>query len=143
MIFGISRQQIQRVTILGACLGFLLLAVFFAVGVSHGTIRSAGDITTAVAYAVAIGSVLPVVVGASGFIKLRVENDDVFQMVGRWSVSKRPLQELSCVSFAGSLFPVSLRFRDGTRFRLLALHLRDRQRLAAYLQTRVPRLEFE
>ena len=143
MVFGISRQQIQRVTIVGACLGLLLLAIAIPVGVFHGTIRSAGDITTALAYAVAVGAVLPVLVAASGFIKLRIENDDVFQMVGPWSVSRQPLQELLCVSFAGRLFPVCLRFRDGTRLRLLALHLRDRQHLAAYLETRVPHLEFE
>jgi hypothetical protein len=143
MVFGIRLQQVQRVTIVGACLGLLFLAIAIPVGVSHGTIRSASDITTALAYAVAVGAVLPVVVGASAFIKLRVDNDDVFQMVGPWSVSKRPLQELSCVSFGGRVFPVCLRFRDGTRFRLVALYLRDRQSLAAYLETRVPHLEFE
>jgi hypothetical protein len=41
------------------------------------------------------------------------------------------------------LFPVTLRFRDGVRFRLLALQIRDRQRLAEWLRTAVPSAAIE
>src|SRR5437762_13378883 len=143
LVFGISKSQIGRVTVFGVCLSSLLLVVGIPVGITHGTIHSLTDVLPDIGWIVAIGAVVPICVGVAGLLRFRIEDDEIYQMLGPWPIAKRRLQELKSVSFKAGLFPVILQFSDSTRFRLLALHLHDRGRLAKYLQARVPGLEMD
>jgi hypothetical protein len=79
--------------------------------------------------------------GTASIIRLRIDGDEIVQMVGPWVASRRRLDQVAGVSIDGKLVPVTVRFRDGGRFRLLELHLADRARLVAVLSERVPTLE--
>jgi hypothetical protein len=143
MLVGITRAQFRRVSTVGGVLGVLLLGLFIYVGYAHGTVRTVGDVFRATVWAFAIASILPFAVGMSGLLRLRFDDGEISQMFGPWVIAKRPTRSLRQVTFGGRLFQLVLRFEDGTRFRLLALHLRDFSSVSVLLQKVAPHAVIE
>jgi hypothetical protein len=92
-------------------------------------------------YFIGIAAILPASLAAASIFRLRIDADEIVQMVGPWVASRRRFDQVAGMSIDGKLFPITVRFRDGGRFRLLALHLADRARLVAVLSERVPGIE--
>jgi hypothetical protein len=143
MIFGINPLQMRRMAVVGGIVAVVLLAFGIPVGLSHGTFRGSSDMVRLVTFAVAIGAILPVVVGLAGMLRLRIDSQQIDQMIGPWVVARRPTSELRRAVLRGRLFPVRLCFADGSRFALLALHVAEVPRLAAALQTVAPQAVIE
>jgi hypothetical protein len=138
MVVGVTTAQFRRVSTVGGVLGALLLGLFLYAGYSHGTVRTASDVFRTAGWAFAIAAILPFVVGVSGLLRLRFEDDEISQLFGPWVIAKRSAGSLRRVTFGGRLFPVVLRFEDGARFRLLALNLRDFSSVSTLLQKVAP-----
>src|SRR6266545_677867 len=125
MEFGITKDQLLRVTVVGSVFAGLLLAGGLAVGYSYRTVQTIEDVLKVAAWALGTAAILPLFVGLGGVLRLRIDGNEIFQMIGPWVVSRQLAHNARRLTFEGRLFPVSLEFSDGSRFRLLAFHLRD------------------
>jgi hypothetical protein len=143
MVVGITAAQLRRISTVGVVLGVLMLGFFLYGGYSHGTVRTASDVFRMVAWAFTIASIMPFVVGVSGLLRLRFDDEEISQMFGPWVIAKRPVRSLRRVIYGVRLFPVVLQFDDGARFRLLALHLGDFSSLSAHLHKIAPHAVIE
>jgi hypothetical protein len=143
MVFGVTAEQLRRVTLFAGILGGVALVVGLLVGYSHSTVQRLGDVFLVVLWALVLAAILPAAVGLAAVLRLRIDGSEIQQMVGPWVVARRPTHSLRRVAFGGRLFPVLLDFADGSRFRLLGLYLRDRPKLAASLRAMAPEVVIE
>jgi hypothetical protein len=143
MEFGITKEQRDRTSKVGGLLGSALLVAAGLGMYWGGNLHSPTDILRLVPWALGIGLLLPVAVSVGGLLRIRAEGREVVQLVGSKAISRRSLDDLVSADLNGRLFPVTLKFRDGARFRLLALQIRDRQRLAEWLRVAVPSAAIE
>jgi hypothetical protein len=137
--FGISARQIRQAGAVGGVLGGLLFALFLSVGLAHGTVKSVGDVPPVLGLCLLIAALLPGFVAMAAVFGIRVADGQVESVfLGKWVVARRPLLSLTAISLGGALFPVVLSFADGSRLRLLGIHVRSLPTLVAQLKQLVP-----
>ena len=142
MEFGITLQDVRRVTLVGAVLGAVVLGIALTLGVTRGTVTSTLDVLKIGVFSVGLAALLPILLLLAGLFSIRLHSREIEHLfLRRWVVRRRPVEDLVAVSLEGRLFPVVLSFRDGSRIHLLGLHLRQRYALVEELQRIAPPIE--
>lgn len=134
--YGLTLRDVRRIALITGILGLLLLAIEFGVGHVHGTLSAHLGLVFGVPAGIAFGP--PLLIGTCGLTDIAVVDDEVQLRLGRRVLARRPVADLTGISLRGRSAAVVLRFKDGSRMRLLAIPVPRRRALCEALLARAP-----
>lgn len=129
--YGITREDLRRVSAWGAALAGLALALLLVTGFTRGTLHSHWGLVFGAP--AAVGLSLPALVSATSVVTIRVRDGVVQEvLLGRTVLAEQRMTELVRIT-SGSAAVLVLEFRDGSHMRLYGASRDTRRRLIASL----------
>jgi hypothetical protein len=127
--FGNTLVELRRSAIVGAIFAVVTGVLFVSVAYAHERLSTLW--LGLVVSSLCIGGILPLVVLPTCLFSIRVDDQHVTHLFfGRFIISQHLLSELKSVETnRRSIFPVVLRFADGSSIRFIGAHLRVIQAL--------------
>jgi hypothetical protein len=127
--FGITREDLRRVSAWGAVLAVSAFALLLVTGFTRGTLHAHWGLV--IGMPTALGLSLPAVVSATSVITIRVHGDVIQEvLLGRTVLAEQRTSDLVGIA-PGSATVLVLEFRDGSHMRLYGASRETRRRLIA------------
>ena len=125
--YGLALKDLRRLATAMGVLAFVLLAIELAVSLwDHTTLKHIGLLLLG---PVLIAFGVPAFIVLFSLLRIAIEGTHVQLRFGPWLIRQEDVEDLTFLSLRNRMFPVVLRFRNGSRMVVLAIPLWHRQTL--------------
>ena len=125
--YGLALKDLRRLVTVTGVLGFVLLIIELVVSLLDHTASKHIGLLLLVPALIAFG--VPAFIVMFSLLRIAVEGTRVQLRFGPWLIRQEDVEDLTFISLRNRVFPVILKFRNGSRMVVLAIPLWHRQAL--------------